>query len=319
MNQAGKNKRLLAVLMVLIAISVILLVLPDGNRRRKPAEARQFQIADTAAVGRIEMRDPHTSRLLERRDGKWRINGTFEADPDMVRVLLSVLHHVETNRKSGKNQLPELQERIPAEGILVRISGPERPLKSFYAMGNANKTLSWFMAENGEEVFEAELPGYESYVAGIFEVTEADWRNRLLFSSTWRSLRQLSLIYPEFPERNVSIAFDGNFFRVSGVEAIDSGALMQYLDHYAYFQADRFASEEAGNSPDSVFSGQPLAIIRTEDIRPEASRRLEIFRGRSGDPMIPCRIDSTEIFFLTERRVEALLVTPARFQSRTIE
>jgi hypothetical protein len=318
MNQAGKNKRLLAVLMVLIATSVILLVLPDGNRRRKPAEARQFQIADTAAVGRIEMRDPHSSRLLERRDGKWWINETFEADPDMVRVLLSVLHHVETNRKSGKSQLPELQERIPAEGILVRISGPELPLKSFYAMGNANKTLSWFMAENGDDVFEAELPGYESYVAGIFEVTGADWRNRLLFSSTWRSLRQLNLSYPEFPERNVSIAFDGNFFRVAGVEAIDSGALMQYLDHYAYFQADRFASEEAG-TPDSVFSGQPMAIIRTEDIRAESSRRLEIFRGRPGDPMIPCRIDSTEIFFLTGRRVEALLVTPAHFQSRTNE
>ena len=148
MNQAGKNKKLLAVLLALIATSVILLVLPDGKHRRKPADARMFQIADTAAVGRIEMRDPRSSRLLERRDGKWWINGTFEADPDMVRVLLSVLHHVETNRKTGKSQLPELLERIPAQGILVRISGPERPLKSFYAMGNANRTLSWFMAEN---------------------------------------------------------------------------------------------------------------------------------------------------------------------------
>ena len=51
------------------------------------------------------------------------------------------------------------------------------------------------------------IPGYESYVAGIFEIPTNDWRDRTIFSTNYRTLQKLEVQYAQFPEYNFSIEF----------------------------------------------------------------------------------------------------------------
>jgi hypothetical protein len=318
MKQAEKNKKFLGILAALLAVSAGLALLPSsgGGLSRN---ASRFQVADTASVIRIAMRSAGTDRILERQDHGWRINGKHDADPDMVRVLLSVIRHVSVSRKTGAAEAPEILNHFGQHSTTVTLTTKGNKQRIFEITGNANRTTTWIKDENSQEVFEAELPGYESYVAGIFEVTGADWRDRLLFSSTWRSLRSLEIQYPPEPAHNLRIEFDGSFFVIPGVTALDSAALLQYLDHYAFFQVDRFLDDSSGIPVGDLTDGEPHVRITVEDIREKFSGKLELFGPVAAENAIAGRFNERDIVLINRRRADALIARKGDFQLRTTQ
>lgn len=318
MKQSEKNKKLLGILAGLLAVSAGLALLPssgDGLSRN----ASRFQVADTSSVIRITMRSAGTDRILERQDHGWQINGKYDADPDMVRVLLSVIRHVSVSRKAGAAEAPDILNYFGEYGTTVTLTSKGNKQQIFEITGNANRTTTWIRDESSRELFEAELPGYESYVAGIFEVTEADWRDRMLFNSTWRSLRSLEIQYPTEPAYNMRIEFDGSFFAIPGVAALDSSALLQYLDHYAFFQADRFLDEPTAIPMGNLTNGEPQVRITVEDIREKFSGKLELFGPVSGESVIAGRFNERDIVLINRRRADALMARKDDFLLRTTQ
>ena len=245
MKQEQKNLLLIIALAVLVACSIAL-SFSTKPRMTTFTESDLFAISDTASIHSIRINSSYHNieNVLERTANGWTINEIYEADPSMTRVLLSVLQQVTISRTVAKNQAQSIRDDVLEKGYKIEIEGTDHQISTFYCLGNSTKTMSILMKEDSETPHIVNLPGYDSYVAGIFEVTELDWRNRLIFNSTWRTVQRLELLYPQYSYNNVEIRFNLDFFEITGVDAIDTTAMMNFIDEFQYFQADRFINRQ---------------------------------------------------------------------------
>jgi hypothetical protein len=121
------------------------------------------------------------------------------------------------------------------------------------------------------------LPGYESYVSGIFEVTVNDWRDRLIFQTSWLGLKELSLIYPSSPGKNVEIRPENNLYRVEQIQNLDTASLLEFIDDISYFYTDQYLSEGQIPAYDSLRFTDPLMLLHIDAISLDKPLQIKFF------------------------------------------
>ena len=163
----------------------------------------KFSISDTATIDQITISGNKFTNVLSKGSGNWKVNDTYLLDPSMHKVLMSVLNQVRVKRTVPKTDITKISEDILNNGFKIAISSGSQAERIFYAGGNGI-SLSYFMDED-EIPYIVHLPGYESYVTGIFEVAENDWRDRLIFKTSWLGIKSLDLSYPGNESNNISL------------------------------------------------------------------------------------------------------------------
>jgi hypothetical protein len=306
MPQKKKNIILLTTLIVLI----LLIGLAELTLKRKKStvtDAARFAIADTSAIDKIKIQSESTHNTLSRTDSGWVVNNKFLADPQIVQVLLAVLHDVRIHRKVPATQQPEVEDNLATRGFQITIMAENEILETYTAAGNDNKTQTYFSTPEGETSYIVHLPGYNSYLAGIFEIPERDWRNRLIFSITWQSLQRLSMHYPQSPETGFDIVFNFNFLSMPDVAMLDTARMMDYLDRFAYFQADQFIGPGDDDVFDSLRRTTPRALLEVDETGRQSYRKLAIFPALPGDNMVLGLLDDSTMALFDKNRLEAVL------------
>ncbi len=316
MNQAKKNKILFVILALLIAVSVFLQMRTRTLEISTIREADKFAIADTAGIKKIIISKRSDTISLERVNNHWTINNSMEADPDIIRVFLAVLKQLNISKGVSKNQLEQTRKDLLKKGLQVKIYNDRGLVKNYRVMGNSTKTLSVFMDVQDSIPYVVELPGYDSYVAGIFGIPAIDWQNRLIFNSTWRSLRKLEMLYPAKPKNSFEIRFDVDFFKVTGVNKLDTAAVMNYIDEFQYFQADRFIEPKKGSRYDKLLKTEPLAYLSIEDIDERKNNRITFYRRLKGDRMILGKLDNGKLALFEYRRIRKIFKKRSDFEMK---
>jgi hypothetical protein len=314
MTQGDKNKLLLILLVLLVLTSVVLFMTGESNGTRM-AEKQQYAIQDTASISRIVFESSHygLNNELRRTNHHWEINGEYGADPNMVQVLLAVLKQVQVRRPVPVVEKEAIKRDMNEKGIRVALYSGEDVVKRFSVLGNNTKTTSFFMEEGQQDIHIVELPGYDSYVAGIFEVTALDWRNRMVFNSTWRSLQRLELLYPAFAEQSVEIRFTFDFFEITGVEQLDTAFMMSFIDQFQAFQCNRFIDPEPDSPYDSLMRREPMAIVTLEDIDENKNNRVVLYPPLPGTSEYPGRLANQEVALFNARIIREILKKKYQF------
>lgn len=308
MTQGDKNKMLMILLAVLVAFSAILGFM-DRNPRGGTVRKERYAVDDTASVQRIVIRSDALAldNALEKNKKGWTINESHEADRNIVRVLLSVLQQVRVARPVPKVRQEEVKQQLSREGIEVQVYDDKGLMKAFYVYGNNTKTETVFAERPAGPAHIMVLPGYDSYVAGIFEVTSLDWRSRAVFSSTWRSLQRLEILYPDSPKKNVEIRFNIDFFEITGVEQIDTTAMMGFLEGLQYFEAERYIEPEDGGAYDSLLQTEPLAIVSVDDVVASRDNRVILYPALTGERVHLGLLGAEEIALFNKATVDGIL------------
>jgi hypothetical protein len=280
MNQKIKNITLMVILGVLVTCSVILGVTKKTGSTAIE-NAGMFSIQDTARIDKITMQSGDETMVLQKTGGTWQLNDRYKAEQNIVRVLLAILKDAQVVRKVPKTQAEELAGEVKAKGVLVEISGDGKMLRSFYAAGNDNKTVSYMMATGESQPMIVNIPGYESYVAGIFEIPQNDWRDRTILTTNWRTLQKLDMQYRQFPEYDFTIQFKFNFLNVDGIDRLDTARMMDYIEQFNFLQADRFLDRGQNEKYDSLLRTPETVSLSISDINAANSRTLLFY------PLIP--------------------------------
>jgi hypothetical protein len=89
----------------------------------------------------------------------------------------------------------------------------------------------------GEDVYLMQIPGYQSYVAGIFEVSENDWRDRVIFDGIWQDMVSLKIYRPN--KEPVEFKYDDRLLRIQNQKA-DTAEVMNFVERFNYFFVDQF-------------------------------------------------------------------------------
>lgn len=309
------TKKNWALLIILLLLSGVFGMLISRKATTTSLEVKEdlFALEDTAALQRIELLQPQgVTQVLERSESGWQLNNTYQADPQLMRLVLSVLQHVEVKRPVARGQQEEVVNSLQQAGVQVRAYKEGGEVKEFIAGGDEENRLSYFM-EN-EDAYVVELPGYVSYISGIFGLTENNLRDRTIFRTNHLNLQQLRLEYPGTAE-DIQINFDGSRLEVENINQPDSVQLLGFLSLFENLQATGFVNVQEYPELDSLLQGAPVATIHVRDLQHPAGRQLVIYQptqdGRFRLAYLPAE---KQALLLDERLARQLLLTPEQLR-----
>ena len=295
----GKNKKLLGVF-VLLLISNLIFLFVRGKSSGVSFNEQKFALMDTAGVSFIKLNDIKLSRGPQ---GLWLVDEEYAVDPNLDRLLFSILNRVRVQKPV---EVPQ------EEGIKVEISG-DQPM-TYHVWGNPTKTRTYFSLEGDDEVYQVQIPGYNEYVGGIFELKKDQWRDRLVLNESWRTIQNLQLDYLDEGKKDINIKFDKDFFLVEGVQQLDSNAVVEYLNQFQYFQANEWVSKGRFEQYDSLSTKPVLAKLNIESINYDLPIMLEIYPKLPGDRIYLVMTYDESMFVVDDRRMSQILLQNKDFE-----
>jgi len=289
--------------------------LTDGSVSNTIKNVDIFSVQDTSKIDQISIKSAKEVIELTKVDGIWMLNDEFKAEQNIVKILLSILKDAEVTRSVPASQQKEIAAFIKNKGYLVEISGSGEIRNTFFSSGNKNKTVSYMMEVDNAEPYIINIPGYGSYVAGIFEIPKNDWRDRLILSTNWRSLQKLNIKYTDFPEYDLTIKFDFNFLTVEGVQALDTSRMMAFIDEFNFLQTDRYLAKGQNEKYDSLLQTPATVSLSIEDINATNSKSINFFPLLPEDPMMLGYVEEDEQMVLFEaQRIQQLFAVKDDFE-----
>lgn len=314
MSQKNKNITLFIILGLLVLCSVVLGV-TDEKRVNTIENRKVFSIQDTSKVDQISIKSVNETICLTKIDGSWMLNDTYKAEQNIVKVLLSILKDVEVIRNVPKTQSEEIAKHIRENGFLIEIYSDENLTKTFYSSGNNNKTVSYMMPEKENAPSIINIPGYENYVAGIFEVSSNDWRDRVILSTNWRTLQKLQIDYAEYPEYNLNIKFDFDFLKVEGIANLDTAKMMSFISDFSFLQTDRYIDQGQNEKYDSLRQTPKTVSMKIEDIQPKNSKTIDFYPIIPEDPMMLGYVkEDDQMVLFSANRIQKLFAVKSEFE-----
>ena len=318
MSPIQKNITLIVILGLLI-LSSISLSLTDETNVNTNKNKDIFSVQDTSKIDLISIKSLKEQIILQKIDGTWQVNDKYKAEQNIVRVLLSIASDVEVVRNVPDTQAKEIADRIPDNGYLIDFINNEKSVTTFYSFGNDNKTISYMMSVGRKNPMIVNIPGYESYVAGIFEIPANDWRDRVLLNTTWRSLQKLNINYHEYPELNLNIRFDFNFLKIDGITNLDTARMMAFIDEFNFLQTDRYLDKGQIEAYDSLLLTPKTVTMTIEDINAKNSKTIDFFPIINNDPMMLGYVNEDDQMVLFEaNRIQKLFAVKADFEANPI-
>jgi len=290
-----KVKRLLVVIGLLLVANVAV-YFSGKTKSGLSYDDAQFAVQDTSSVMSITIGD-----IMLRKEAAWMV-GQYPADPAFVDHLLNVLLRVRIKKPVGQ---------MPEEGAMpISVNGKE----SFFFSANDTKTRTYFIADG--QGYEMEIPGFSDYVGGIFELAADQWRDRLVYNGSWRTIQKLQLDYLAGDSDDFQIRFERDFFKMDGIVQPDTARMMDYLNQFQYFQANERLS--AGRVPvmDSLAKTTPLARLIIDDIQIKQPITFTIFPRRPQDGFHLLLDPNGEMIAVDMERTAMLLMRKPEFQGK---
>jgi len=311
--QRRKNLILLVIFLVLLGWTLIYFNLEQKQEGLSLNEYK-FSVNDTAAIDKITITGNQFTNILSKESGNWKVNNTYFLDVSMHKVLMSVLNQVRVKRTVPNNDLSRISEDIINNGFKIEIISSTEPERIFYAGGNGI-SLSYFMGDD-KIPYIVHLPGYESYVTGIFEVAENDWRDRLIFKTSWLGIKSLDLSYPENPSNSISISAENNLYKVKGIIQLDTANLMGFLDEISFFYTDQYIDPGQVGAYDSLKKTKPFARLKVNSLGMNEPVDIEFYPQLPGDNVIMGILQNHQMCLFSSKRIERIFKKKADFIAR---
>ncbi|MDG1106409.1 MAG: hypothetical protein P8N26_09615 [Cyclobacteriaceae bacterium] len=291
--------------LVLLGISLLLIILNLWLFNLKPDlvsvsfDPDLFMIRDTTQIEKFQFHSKILDHYFSRQEG-WKLNNKFPSDPNLRKMLFTVSSRVKVSRALTGNEKEQLLKRNEELGtsVTLTLDGDER---SYSVVGNANKTKTYFI-EN-QEVYQVDIPGYQDFLASIYELKRDQWRDRLVFNGNWRTIQNMEVIYPEKSDKNLLIRFKETFYEVDGLTEIDSSAVVAYLNQFEYMQANERISVGFSPAYDSLAQTPPEIIISLSDIKYKLPIEIRIFPQLSGQNIRLIMDQDDELMVFESKRV----------------
>lgn len=298
----SKNRKLILIFVVLLTVN-LLFWLTGRIGSTVSFNEDLFVVSDTASVNAIHISAGERGISLVRGPQGWMLNDRYRADEGLRRLLFSIIHRVQVKKPVQTDMHSPIQ---------VTIEG-KNPM-SFSVWGNLTKTRTFFSPAHNEESYEVGIPGYNEYLAGIFELNSDQWRDRLLLDASWRTIQQLSLDYPGSVAKDFEIRFRDEFFEVTGINAIDSAGVVDYLNQFQFFEINEWISQGRFPRYDSLSKRPPLATLTMETINRRDPFVLYIYPSLAGEPFHMVMDDQENMMAIDKKRIEVILATRDDFR-----
>ena len=306
--QKQKNIRLLLVLGGLITLLTLLPFLREESGLI--IDKRQFTLDPQTVITDVVLRSKEVNNKLSYVNGNWQINDSYELDPNMRDVFFSVLSQMEIRKAWPQTQRDSLTQLIKTTGTEVSILNNNELIKHYFIGGNANSQISYLMDEE-ENGYVLHIPGYRSYVAGIFQVPTSDWRSRRAFTAQFLNLNSLKV---EYPTESIEFRYKDSFFEITDIHA-DSTQLITSLENLLFLQTDQYLvpEEYAKYEIDSLVGQTPFVVISTTSLT-GFEEKVQIYNSKNSHPYYVGLTSDSSYCLFNKKRLNSILVKKSDFE-----
>ncbi|WMN12845.1 hypothetical protein QYS49_34790 [Marivirga salinae] len=273
-SQSKKNIVLLSVWIILVLLTIVAYSYNPYERKSTSFEKDLFAVENAnQTISRIELNGQDFNNTLKKNGNSWTVNQEYLLDASMQQVFFKLLEQVSIQRPIVGENSAKIKQNVLDSGVQVNIYGNESLLNSYTVGGDFQAMRSYFV--KGEDVYLVQLPGYQSYVAGIFEVPENDWRDRVIFDGIWQDMVSLKIDKPD--KKAVEFKYDNRLMRIQNQQA-DTAEVMNFVERFNYFFVDQFLPENhlALQKKESF---DKAGTIEIEGLDKDKSLRLELFKN----------------------------------------
>lgn len=201
MKITKQNLILFLVLLVLGCIAGLLYMKKQREEAQLVKADRGFTVENINDVSKIVVRHVKLQPLVfTRKDGKWKINGKYNADQAVMVHIEKVLIGVRLLYVPPVNTTPTILKSVKGNGIQVDVyeSDEDTPKKIIHIGSDTQNGDGTFMILGGSnQPFAMHLPGLSGGLRSRFEQPLENYRDKFIFQSTVDQIKTLKLVYPK--------------------------------------------------------------------------------------------------------------------------
>ncbi len=279
--QKNKNITLLIIFLILVIANVLLMWFGSSQPKSSAVDPLKFTLIDSAGVDKISLTHAEHTIILEKGPSGWSVNKSYKMNDQMRVLLIAVLSSLQTKRAVDTSKGNPVGKLLSEKGVLVEVFQNGNSVMKFLTGGNTTKTVSYMMNDAEEIPYVVTIPGYSSFVAGLFALKEGDWRYKGIFNSTRNSFKSLYLQENATNSSLLKLSAKGQFFEIDGINKIDTSALYDYLQSTIGLEIDEYIAPGTYEDYDSLSLNAPEYILQITDFDSALNRSVSIF------PLIP--------------------------------
>ncbi len=311
--QRKKNIKLLIILGVLIVVTCgTYFLLQNEQTIDIPKDA--FAYANTQAIDQIVLKQPNEEVSLNFVGNEWRVNNQYVADPQRISVLFAILKQVQVRRRVAKKQEDILASKFEKEAVKVTLYESGSKVDEFSVVGDEQQGITYMARDLALGQYVVNIPGYRSYLAGMFGLDANGWRNPLVFDINWTNLQQVEVRYHNAPNNNFDVIFDNRNYAIDGMSDADSLKLIDFLDDVSLLYVNDYLSNDELSQYETQLQNE-LANIVIKDVGNNAYQ-LAIFEAiNSGEYLVS--VDSVNFGLMEANLVRRVTKPKAYFKAKT--
>ncbi len=299
----------------LVVLAAILMNLDAGSG--SDLDELRFTIENTDVLSRITITGKDHAIDLERQSGIWMLNEQYQGDHYLIELMLSLLNRIRVDQAVAKVNVPGVMELINTTGVQVQLYQEDRIVGKFKVAGDQDQRRTYFLKEQETQPFLVRIPGYNDYLAPIFGLKTIQWRNRLVFNSSWRSVKRVEVTFPGQPKANFEIFYRENFLEIADLHRLDTTKMMTYLQIFEQFPTEGFIDPaDYPQYQTLVQNSAPIIQIELEDINANRNNQLELYPKLEGDPYYLGMVGDKDMALFNPSKIEPLMASKIDFARR---
>jgi hypothetical protein len=269
-----------------------------------------FSVIDTANIERIFMVDKENQQIdLQRKNGRWVMNGDETPIQDNVQILLKTLLKIEVKRPVAKAAYDNELKRMAAKSVKVevyqrvyridlfglRLFPHIKRTKVFYVGGATQDFQGTFMKpEDEDDIYITYIPGFKGYLSERFTARRADWLSHKIYNYNIMDMSKVRVEFPRNIQESYEIINRGNrTFKLIKlpqnveVNAFDTVRVLEELAAFSNINYELLLDSWTDERIDSLKKILPVRIVTVTDklakkhrltmyYRPNVEQRMDI-------------------------------------------
>ena len=295
----------------MLILTIVTIRLLEQETNNLGIDKKAFQLNPEVEINEVILNGQGNLNRFTYSDGFWHLNDSLLLDQSMRDVFFSVVSHLEIRRPVLASRKDSIVNILLDQGIKTTISFGGDTLLDYWVAGNRKLQVSWIMGQD-HQPYQVHIPGYQSYVAGIFSVPTEDWRSRFLLNINFGLVRSIELDYAE-STNDVLLDYDNGFFTMRNSNA-DSTEIANFLDQISFLQADQFLDKEAAKTVRRSMANMTLLAELKFLLVNGSTWKIRFLRLESDKANIYAILEDGTIASIDQQRLKELFKNPVDFE-----
>ncbi len=275
-NMSKKTKNIILIVTTIAIVAIAIILILTRNSGTLSASEKEFAVKDTAAITKIFLADSYEEQtLLERKDGKWVVNGKFEIVNDNIEDLLNCIYNISVKDIVAKSARNTINKRMASGATKVEIYYNDYRIKlgklklfqytnkKVYYIGQStmDNLGNYAIMEGSSIPCIVYLPGFRGFISPKYASAEDAWRSHNIVHLKMSKIKQIKSVDFINNANSFSIIRSGNRnFDIIQIQSnqrlpqYDTLRLLDFLSDFRDLNYESMAVDLTKEKKESIFA-----------------------------------------------------------------